>query len=365
MEPEGKFILRTERLELREMMPENFNDLCTMLCDEKVMYAWEHAFSPGEVQEWIARNLKRYRTDGCGYWLAFERASGECVGQIGLIEEEIFGVRHLGIGWILARRHWHRGYAAEGARACLDYAFRKRNAPRVVADIRPGNAASSRVAEKLGMKPQGVYEKHYNGKIMPHRLFVISTPQVAISEYDPRWPDAFARLSELLAPLVRRFGGRIEHVGSTGVPDLAAKPVIDADYIPADFSAWPAIRKALEQYGFFHRGDGGLPGREMFTESLRLEFRHHFYCCNPDSPHLKNHLKLRDYLRTHPESARRYGALKKKLAAEFPEDIDSYCAGKSALLAEFLEKIGFDAAQIADIAARNEVETARKIRDGI
>ena len=99
----GRKILQTGRLELREMSVADFSSLCKMLQDIEVMYAWEHAFSDNEVQDWIARNMVRYRKDGCGYWLAFERESGICVGQIGLLKEEIFGVNHIGIGWILAK----------------------------------------------------------------------------------------------------------------------------------------------------------------------------------------------------------------------------------------------------------------------
>ena len=106
------------------------------------MYAWEHAFSEEEVRQWLARMLFRYRKYGCGYWLAVERNSGEAVGQIGLIPEEIEGRSHLGVGWMLRREFQHRGYATEGARASLACAFERLGAERVIAVIRPENSAS-------------------------------------------------------------------------------------------------------------------------------------------------------------------------------------------------------------------------------
>lgn len=349
----GRKILQTGRLELREMSVADFSSLCKMLQDIEVMYAWEHAFSDNEVQDWIARNMVRYRKDGCGYWLAFERESGICVGQIGLLKEEIFGVNHIGIGWILAKKYWGMGYAVEGAAACLDYAFNKLNAPRVIADIRPHNISSRRVAESIGMHEQGCYDKIYNGVVMPHLLYVARTPRIEVKEYDAVWSEWFAQLNELLQPVIKRYGGRVEHVGSTSVPGLASKPVIDADYILADSELSDSVKADLAALGFYHRGDGGLKGREMFTESLRLPFRHNFYVCSADSLHLQNHLKLRNFLCNNPAAARSYGELKIRLANQYPEDIDAYCAGKSSLLAEFLSLSGFSGVEIDEIYKLN------------
>lgn len=349
----GRKILQTGRLELREMSGADFSSLCKMLQDIEVMYAWEHAFNDNEVQAWIERNMVRYRKDGCGYWLAFERESGICVGQLGLLKEEIFGVNHIGIGWILAKKYWGMGYAVEGAAACLDYAFNKLNASRVIADIRPHNMSSRRVAERIGMHEQGCYDKIYNGVVMPHLLYVARTPRIEVKEYDAVWSEWFAQLNELLHPVVKRYGGRVEHVGSTSVTGLIAKPVIDADYILPEPSVWQGVKTALEEIGFFHRGDGGLKGREMFTESLHLPFRHNLYVCFADSLHLKNHLMVRDFLSDNPEWVYRYGELKMRLAAQYPEDIDAYCAGKSALLAEILSASGFSDTDVAEIYKLN------------
>ena len=135
-ETSGRVILSTERLILREMTPADLPVLRSMLQDIEVMHAWEHAFSESEVQGWLERTLARYRQYGCGHWLAVERESGEPVGQIGLIPEEIEGRSHLGIGWMLRKEFQHRGYATEGARECLDFAFRRRNAGRGYTGLR-------------------------------------------------------------------------------------------------------------------------------------------------------------------------------------------------------------------------------------
>ncbi len=346
-------ILETERLLLRELTPEDFDAVAAMLRNPRVMRAWERTFSDDEIRSWIERHGEFYREYGYGYWLAVDKTSGEAVGQIGLLPEDIEGRRHLGIGWMLAEAHWHRGYAVEGARECLDYAFNHLGAGRVIADIRPENTASLRVAEKLGMIPCGEFAKPVGERTMVHRLFYLRTPRVTVVDYDPAWRDNFRTLARHLAPLVRKFGGRLEHVGSTAVPGLAAKAVIDADYIPADEKNFPEVKRELEALGFFHRGDGGLAGREMFTESLALDFRHNFYVCQKDSPHLANHLALRDYLRRHPEAAAHYGELKKELARQYPAAVDVYCAAKSDFLSGILAAAGFEAADVASINRLN------------
>ena len=170
------FYLHTERLSLREMTREDFPALCNTLQDIEVMYAWEHAFSEEEVSAWIERNLARYAEFGYGHWLVLDRATGECVGQAGLLPEEIEGEQQLGIGWILCRKHWGKGYAVEAARACVDHAFATLHAPQLIADIRPENTASIRVAEKLGMSAGGVFDKIYRNKVMPHRLYTLKNP---------------------------------------------------------------------------------------------------------------------------------------------------------------------------------------------
>lgn len=358
----SKPIIITERLTLHEMEQDDFPALCTMLQDPEVMYAWERCFPDEEVRTWIARNEKRYQEHGCGYWLAVNRNSGEVVGQIGLMPEDIKGHRHTGAGWLLARKHWHNGYAAEGAKACLDYAFFHRKAGRVIADIRPMNTSSIRVAERIGMTAAGEYGKPVSGVIMPHRLYYARTPAVEVVSSSPVWQKQFRQLYAHLSPILQTFGGRLEHVGSTSVAGLAAKPVVDADYLLPDAARWPQVKAALEPLGFFHRGDGELPGREMFTESLQLEFRHNFYVCMPGCIHAANHLRLRDFLRRNMEAVKQYGTLKKQLAKQFPYDVDRYCAAKSDLISMFLSQAGMNADTVAMIRGINKTPPSRSLR---
>ena len=137
---------------------------------------------------------------------------------------------------------------------------------------------------------------------------------------------------------------------------LAAKPIIDADIILEDWSLFPEVAKRLEQAGWRHRGDLGIPGREAFAASMRLDFAHHLYVCRDGIAALDNHLKLRDYLRCHPDAAERYGSLKMKLASLYPESVLHYCVAKSDLIAEMLSAAGIAPEELRKIKEVNSLE---------
>ena len=168
-------ILETERLLLREMTQADFPALCAILQDEQVMYAYEHAFSDKEVQDWLEKNLTRYRTDGFGLWAVVRKETGEMIGQCGLTMQQIGENRTVPeVGYLFRRDCWHRGYATEAAMACRDYAFSKLQFPEVFSIIRDSNLPSQKVARRNGMTQCGGIVKHYHGIDMPHILFRIT-----------------------------------------------------------------------------------------------------------------------------------------------------------------------------------------------
>ncbi|MDR2569226.1 MAG: GNAT family N-acetyltransferase [Oscillospiraceae bacterium] len=164
-------LITTERLFLRRLTQDDFADLCEMLQDADVMYAWERTFSELQVQEWLDCQLERYEKTGVGFWAAIEQKTGEMVGQIGLAWADIESKRVLELDYMLKKAHWHKGFAVEGGRACLDYAFNEMGVDKAYASIRPENQSSRKVAEKLCFQVQGEYVKHYNGKDMLHLIY--------------------------------------------------------------------------------------------------------------------------------------------------------------------------------------------------
>ena len=169
-----KQILETERIYLRQLTQEDHAALCSLLQDAEVMYAYEHAFSAEEVQEWLDRQLTRYQEDGIGLWAIISKETGEFLGQCGLTWQETDQGRELEVGYLLKKAYWHKGYATEAAKACKDYAFYVLGKNRVTAIIRDNNLPSQRVAKRLGMVPERQFVKHYYGMDMPHIVYSIT-----------------------------------------------------------------------------------------------------------------------------------------------------------------------------------------------
>lgn len=167
-------IIETERLILRKMDNGDYSALCKILQDEDVMYAYEHAFSDDEVDEWLKKQLVRYETDGIGLWAVVLKENGEVIGQCGLTKQLWWGENIVEVGYLFRKDFWHKGYATEAAVACKDYAFNRLGEKRVYSIIRDLNLPSRRVALRNGMKVCGVQVKHYYSIDMPHLIYCVS-----------------------------------------------------------------------------------------------------------------------------------------------------------------------------------------------
>lgn len=108
-------ILETERLLLRGLEQGDFKDVCKLLQDDEVMYAYEGAFNDQEVQNWLDRQFGRYRHDGFGLWGVVEKGSNELIGQCGITYQEFDGKRVPEIGYLFKKEFWHKGFAIEAA----------------------------------------------------------------------------------------------------------------------------------------------------------------------------------------------------------------------------------------------------------
>ena len=172
-----QYEMQSERLRFRRLRADDFDRIAPLLQDEQTMYAWEHGFSYDEVCDWIADMMRRYREDGCGYFAALDRQTGELAALAGpLVEHLSADETAIGIGYIVRRSLWRQGYGTECARACVQYAFDRLDAGRVVALIRPDNTASLGVAAACGMKPVGQMVRRYRGRDLPHLIWAVDKP---------------------------------------------------------------------------------------------------------------------------------------------------------------------------------------------
>jgi GrpB-like predicted nucleotidyltransferase (UPF0157 family) len=162
----------------------------------------------------------------------------------------------------------------------------------------------------------------------------VNTP-VEIADYDASWPATFAVLRDRVASVLGALALRIDHVGSTAVPGLPAKPIIDLDVVIACLERLPEVVARLETLGYWHEGDLGVPGREAFISPAAAP-AHHLYVCPADSEELARHLAFRDYLRDHRDRVSAYAKLKRSLAQQFRTDRDAYAQGKSTFVEQTL-----------------------------
>jgi RimJ/RimL family protein N-acetyltransferase len=175
------FILETDQLILRALTERDLEFTASMLGNAEVMRAWERVFSRDEAKQWIRRQRERYDRDGCGYWLAVDKRMRRPIGQAGLMMIRIDGAIEPGLGYIIHRPYWRHGYATEAARGVLRDAFERRRLERVIAAIRPGNAASIAVARRLGMRPEK--RSMYGG--YEHVVYVATCPASTPTQTDP------------------------------------------------------------------------------------------------------------------------------------------------------------------------------------
>lgn len=150
---------------------------------------------------------------------------------------------------------------------------------------------------------------------------------VVIVDYNPLWPEQFETLRSRLANALDGLALTIEHVGSTAVPGLAAKPILDIDVLLKSADKLSHAIAALASIGYQHRGDLGILGREAFRAPAG-DLRHHLYVC-PDNREYRRHITFRDHLRSHPGDANAYAALKQELALRFRNDREAYNNAKS------------------------------------
>jgi [ribosomal protein S5]-alanine N-acetyltransferase len=147
-------VLETPRLILREMSLDDLDFVAVMLAHPEVMRYYPKRYSRDEAEVWIERQIRRYARHGHGLWLAIEKATGEPVGQVGLLIQQVHGVEEKEVAYLIHRPFWRRGFATEAGAAARDYAFEVLGRKRVIALIRPENVPSIGVARKLGLNEE-------------------------------------------------------------------------------------------------------------------------------------------------------------------------------------------------------------------
>jgi GrpB-like predicted nucleotidyltransferase (UPF0157 family)/GNAT superfamily N-acetyltransferase len=185
--------------------------------------------------------------------------------------------------------------------------------------------------------------------------------KIEIVEYDPGWPKLF----ELEAKRVKQALGSnciiVHHIGSTSIPGLSAKPIIDMLPVVRDIQEVDQATKAMESLGYEAKGEYGMAFRRYFQKGGDIR-THHVHVYQEDDPEISRYIKFRDWMRSHPDDAESYAKLKVELAKKFPHDILQYCNGKDAFVASIDAKDGFDGWRMVQALTDREWEAVRHLR---
>ena len=161
---------------------------------------------------------------------------------------------------------------------------------------------------------------------------------VELKPYNPQWKELFLQEKNLISTAISDFLIDIQHIGSTAIPNIVAKPIIDIAVSINSLNNIEKIIKPLEKIGFIYRGEQGIPDRHLFVKGGEELRTHHLHVMLKEHYEWKKHLVFRDYLLNHPDEARQYSELKKKLAQKYREDREAYTNNKDEFISGILEK---------------------------
>jgi GrpB-like predicted nucleotidyltransferase (UPF0157 family) len=163
--------------------------------------------------------------------------------------------------------------------------------------------------------------------------------RVRVLPHNPAWKRAYDADADAIARALGDIVAAIHHIGSTAIPGIPAKPIIDILLEVGDIARLDANQSALERLGYEGLGEFGIPGRRYFRKDDAAGKRtHQIHAFQADNPGIGRHFAFRDYMIAHPEAARAYGELKRRLARVHPDDIQAYMDGKAAFIKEHQAK---------------------------
>lgn len=162
--------------------------------------------------------------------------------------------------------------------------------------------------------------------------------KIVLEPYDPAWKSYFDSISLPLKAALQGVVTRVEHVGSTAIRGSLAKPIIDLDVVIPSWEGFEIAKKILEEKGYVHEGNLGVPEREAFKAPEHADIEHHLYVCAEGSRELARHIAFRDYLNRNPDLVSRYNALKLELSETSRGNRARYTDGKRIFVEHVLSR---------------------------
>jgi GrpB-like predicted nucleotidyltransferase (UPF0157 family) len=346
-------IIETKNFYLRPFHPQDDFDLSFNLWnDADVLEAME---CPACTREDIETKLARYELwmDKLGFtnFAVFSKEADEFVGSCGMslfhdpdsdrnplasINSDKYLNRDIEIGYVLYKQYWGKNYATELAKACVEFVFdHNLDITRIVAVTVPSNIASQKVLAKIGFKlAQEVNSKEY-GK---EKFYVLKNKDapIILSKYNPEWVVKFQAEKQFLLNIIgEHLYGTIEHVGSTAVAELVAKPIIDIMFGVKSLEESQLAIEKLSQNGYCY-SPYKKDVMHWFCKPSPKFRTHHLHLVPYESDLWDERVKFRNILRANMHIANEYVKLKEELALLYKDDRETYTEKKSFFIQQVL-----------------------------
>ena len=238
---------------------------------------------------------------------------------------------------------------------------------KILIDPEATNARAVHVYQKAGFKITGEFIAswhpvlHYQMELDMKDLLGLKVNKILVTPYNPDWPKFFDIEASKIKEALGTNCIAIHHIGSTSIPGLSAKPVIDILPVVRNIQEVDKATKVMESLGYEAKGEYGIAFRRYFQKGKDIR-THNVHVYQESDPEISRYLKFRDWMRSHPSDAESYGKLKLELANKFPDDILQYCNGKDAFVASIDAKNGFDGWRIVKALTEREWEAVRLLR---
>jgi GrpB-like predicted nucleotidyltransferase (UPF0157 family)/RimJ/RimL family protein N-acetyltransferase len=326
--------LETKRLVLKTLEYSDLPLLIALRTDEDVMqYTGEcGAQTVAEVKEYLNISIPYQRKYGLGFCAVFKKINGEFIGKAGLFHL-LFDPKlsDIEINYHLHKKFWGNGYATELVKALVSWAFHHLPVQKLVASSYPENEASQKVLKKAGFDLKNKIVSSQGLELLWYEIY--KNDAIELVSYNKEWSHmADLEIKKLYEVLPAEHILDIQHVGSTAIPGMLAKPIIDIQIAVKSLSEIKqAAIDALKILGYEYWAENPDPERMFFVKGMPPfgERRtHHVHIVEPISRHWDEKIQFRDYLLVHPEAASEYACLKKILAEQYQYDRELYTDSK-------------------------------------
>ena len=340
--------LETKRLILKTLELSDFDRLLALQSDSDVM---QHtgagcAQTAEQVKEYLSFSISYQKKHRIGFCTVFEKETGELVGEAGVFHLLFDDTQpQIEVGYHLHKKFWGKGYATELVKALVQWGLEHLPNSKLVATAYPENSASQKVLKKAGFDFRFKMLLPNGKEIFWYEIYKNDAIEIVL--YNAEWPHmADLEIKKLHEVLPADHILDIQHIGSTAIPGISAKPIID---IQIAVDSLPAIKQpaidALKILGYEYWYENPDPERMFFVKGMPPfgeKRSHHVHIVRPTSRHWQEKIQFRDYLLSHPEAVTEYAQLKTTLATQHRYDRELYTDSKTQFVNDILKKARTD-----------------------